>query len=148
VSLLEKRNQENTHSLANLHQSQDATPNALQLCQDHGITVASVGTAGATLARCNAVALGLAAVGVKSLEPSNKLVSEVAGASLTLVNLFLVVCGTHGSRIGGASSLDLLEQLKERLLYRDTGVLAIPASGALSAQGSDDDVTLVLCAYG
>ena len=61
------------------------------------------------LTRYNAVALGLATVSVKSLKPSNKLISEVAGASLTLVNLFLVVCGTYGSRIGGASSLNLLK---------------------------------------
>jgi hypothetical protein len=137
-----------TYSLANLHQAQDATADALQLSHEHGVIAGGVGGADATLATSNTIAFGLAAVVVEGFEPSNKLVSEVAGASLALVNLLLVVGGTHGSRIGGASSLDLLEQLKERLLHRHTVVLAIPAPGALLAQGSDDNVTLVLFARG
>ena len=129
----EKTEPECTHSLTNLHKSQDATPDALKLSNDHRITASGVGGASATLASSNAVALGLVAVVVEGLESSNEVVSKVAGASLTLVNLLLVVCGTHGSRIGGASSLNLLKQLKERLLHRDTEVLAIPASSALPA---------------
>ena len=79
----------------------------------------------------NAVALGLIAVVVKSLKPSNKLISKVSSTSLILVSLLLVICGIYSSRICGASSLNLLKQLKKGLLYRHTVVLAISTPNAL-----------------
>jgi len=118
-------------------------PNALQLSKEHRVTASSIGAASATLATSNIVTFSLATVVVKGLEPSNELISEVVGASFTLVNLLLVVCSIHSSCIGSASSLNLLKQLKERLLYRHIVVLTIPTPSTLLTQGSDDNVTLV-----
>lgn len=122
-----------THTLANLDQSQHGTADALELIDDELVATTLRG-GGGLLARRRAVAGGLVAIAVESLQSRGELqpgVSSLIG-ELSLVGL----TAAPSPRKGLACGYRGLEVLVERRLHRNAEVAGVLAALALLAEGA------------